>query len=148
MWIASPVLKRVPRILARLPARAEIARAHLGVGLEPAGGEHDAARLHLDGAAVMFDAHAFDAVIIGNEGERARIVGETDPVLFGDLGVHVDETWPAAPGFHRQAAPELELAVHLVGLPTIDRNEADALLLHPAHGLLAARDQGARRGPG
>ena len=37
--------------LGEVPARAEIARAHLGIGLEPAAGQHHAFRLHLDGLA-------------------------------------------------------------------------------------------------
>ncbi len=47
----------------------------------------------------------------------------------------------AAPRFHREAAPELELAVDLVGLPAVDRDEPDALFLHPEHRVLAARDK-------
>ena len=52
-----------------------------------------------------------------------------------------DQARAAAPGFDRQATPELEFSVDLVGLPAVNRDEADALASHPAHRVLAARDQ-------
>jgi len=127
--------------LGEFPAGTEIAGAHFGVGLKAAGGEHDAACAHLGGAAVVLDSHAPDAVVIGDQRQRARIVGNRDALLLRDRRVRLDQARAAAPGLDGEAAPELELALDLVGLPAVDRNEADALLLQPPHRVLAARDQ-------
>ncbi len=63
------------------------------------------------------------------------------PRFLADFREHVDEAGPAADGFDRQAAPELELAVDLERLPAVDRDEADALLAHPVERVEALRDQ-------
>src|SRR5262249_61226401 len=65
----------------------------------------------------------------------------SDAVFAGDLAVRVDKPGSATPGLHCQPAPKLEFAVDLVGLASIDRNETDALALHPAHRVLTARDE-------
>jgi len=127
--------------LGEFPAGPEIARAHFGIGLEAAGGEHHALGLHFDGVPVVLDAHALDAVVIGEQGKRAGAIGDDDIVLACDLGQRVHQSGPAAHGFDREAAPELEYAADLVGLPSPDRHEADALVAHPQHGRLAALDQ-------
>ena len=57
--------------LGELPAGAQVARAHLGVGLEAAGRQHHAFAGDLDGLALVADAHALDAVVVADEG-RAR----------------------------------------------------------------------------
>ena len=51
---------------------------------------------------------------------------------------HLDQARPAADRLDREAAPELELAVDLERLPAVDRDEADALVAHPAEGVEAA----------
>ena len=137
----SPVLKRVPRILASSQPGPEIARAHLGVGLEAARGQHHAFGLHLVGLAALLDLDAVHAVVVGQKLEGARAVGDGDVVLARDLGERVDQARPAADRFHRQAAPELEHAADLVGLAAPDRHEAHALVAHPQHGGLAVLDQ-------
>jgi len=128
----SPVLKRVPRILAR---------SHLGVGLEAAGAKHHAFGLHFVGLSFVLDLHAVHAVIVRQQLEGARAVNHGYFVLECDLGERVNQAGPAAYGFNRQPAPELEHAVDLVGLPSPDRHEADTFVTHPQHGRLAALDQ-------
>ena len=127
--------------LGELPERPEIARAHFGIGLEAAGGEHHAFRLHLDGMPLVLDAHGLDAVVVGDQRQRACAVSDGDVVFARDLGELIDQARPAAPGFDGKPAPELELAVDLVGLAAPDRHEAHALVVHPQHGFLAAGDQ-------
>src|SRR5207244_12718584 len=53
----------------------------------------------------------------------------------------VAELRPAAPDVQREAAPELELAVDLVGLPSKARLELYALARDPLRGLEAPADQ-------
>ena len=127
--------------LGEFPQRPKIARAHFGVGLETAGGQHHALRLHLDSLAVVLDLYAFDTVIVGNQGNCARTVRDSYVVLACDLGPAFDQARSAAPGLHRQPAPEFEHAVDLVGLAPPDRHKAHPLVTHPKHGCLAARDQ-------
>ena len=127
--------------LGEIPAGPEIARAHLGIGLKAAGRQHHAFGPHLDGAAVMLHPHALDAVVIRDQRQRAGVIGDRDAVRLGDAGMRLDQAGSAAPGLDREAAPELEAAVDLEGLAAVDRDEADALLLHPAHGVAAARHQ-------
>src|SRR5205807_5477633 len=127
--------------LGEFPARAEIARAHFRVGLEAAGGEHDAFRLDVAGLAGVAHAQALHALIIGDEAERAGLVDEVDLVLARDLAPGGDQAGAAAPTLDREAAPEFELAVHFERLPTVDRRKLDALAAHPAHRLSAFLDQ-------
>src|SRR4029079_7119822 len=53
--------------LCQFPAGPQIARAHLAVRLEAAGGQHHAFCLDVYGATVVLDPDAFDAVVIGDE---------------------------------------------------------------------------------
>src|SRR5262249_52654810 len=132
---ADPVARVEPRTtdLGELPCGSKIARTHLGIGLKSSGCKDDAFRFDLDRAPLVLDAYTMNAVVIGDERQGARVVGDCNAVFPRDLGVRFDKTWAAAPGFHRQAAPEFEFSIDLVGLPSVDWNEADALLLHPAH---------------
>src|SRR4029078_9363042 len=110
------------------------------MGLKSAGRKHDAFRLELDGAAVVLYAHTMNAVIIGDQRQRARFIGDRNAIFPGDPGVRLDKAWAATPGFNGQAAPELEFSIDLVGLPAVDRNKPDALLLHPATRIFHARE--------
>ena len=53
----------------------------------------------------------------------------------------LDQARPAALGLHREAAPELELAVDQIGLAAPDRVELHALAVQPAHRVARAADQ-------
>ncbi len=63
------------------------------------------------------------------------------PRFFAELGEHIDQARPAADGFHRQPAPEFELAVDLEGLSSVDRNEPHALVAHPIERIEALGDE-------
>ena len=63
------------------------------------------------------------------------------PRFSARLGEHLDQARAAADRLDREPAPELELAVDLERLPAIDRDEADALVAHPAEGVEALGDQ-------
>jgi hypothetical protein len=78
-------------------------------------------------------------VIIGDERLGARFVGDRNAAFLRDFGMRFDQARAAAPSLNRQAAPEFEFPVDLVGLAAVDRDKTDALALHPAHRLFAAR---------
>jgi len=111
--------------------RPEIAGAHLGVGLEPAAGEHHGLCLDRGRDALDLRDDAVHPVIVGDQVLAARFIGDIDAVLFERGEEALDEARPAAPGFEREAAPEHEFAVVLEGLARIHRREADALAAHP-----------------
>ena len=127
--------------LGQLPARAEVARAPLGVGLEAAAGEHHGFRLHLDRLAFLSHAHAVHAAVVGDQRGRARAVPDLHAVLLRRPGPGLDQPFAAADGLDGEPAPELELAVDLERLPAVDRREADALAAHPQQRLEALLDQ-------
>ena len=89
-------------------------------------------RLHLDAA---------HHVAVVDQRVRAHAVTDLDAVLLGELEVLIDQARPAAPGLHREPAPELEPAFDLVGLPAPDRREPHALALQPAHAVARAVDE-------
>src|SRR4029453_4290214 len=97
--------------------------------------------LDLDRAPIVFHAHALDAIVVGNKRHSPRVIGDMNAIFARDPGVCINKSGPAAPGFNRQPAPKLELAVDLVSLASIDRNETDAFALHPSHRFLAASDE-------
>ena len=72
--------------LREFPHRSEIARAHFGIGLKAAGRQHHALGPHLDGLAVVLNAHAVDAIVVGDQRQRASPIGDGDIVLARDLG--------------------------------------------------------------
>src|SRR5262249_52022869 len=114
-----------------IPARAEITRAHFGIGLEAAASEDDRPRAQLLQTVIAADAHAVDAAVLIDEVDRAGVIPNLDAVLERRVGQHLDEARPAADRLHREAAPELEPAVDLERLPAVDRDQADALRGHP-----------------
>ncbi len=127
--------------LGELPARSEIARAPLGVRLEAAARKHHALRTHFDGSAVLLDAHAVHAVVIGDQRDRACRIPDLHAVLLRGLGPGLHQSFAAAPGFDRESAPELELAVDLECLAAVDRHEPHALLAHPQQRRVALSDE-------
>ena len=127
--------------LGQFPARPEIARPHLGVALEAAGGEHHRGRAQLVDAPPILHLDAVDLEAVVQQAGGAAAVADLDPALARRLRFRLDQAGAAAPGLHRQAAPELELAVHLEGLPAPDRLEAHALAAQPLHGLEGAAHQ-------
>ena len=67
------------------------------------------------------------------------------PAFWQGLGECRNQARPAAPRLHREAAPELEVAVDLEGLAPIDRREPDAFALHPEQRRKAPIDQQLRQ---
>ena len=65
--------------LGQIPVGAEIAGAHLGIGLEPAAGEDHRLRPQIHLPAPMAHPHAGDAVIALQQGEGGRFVQHLDP---------------------------------------------------------------------
>src|SRR5262249_33950311 len=130
--------------LGEVPARPEVARAHFGIGLEAAAGEHDRLRSYLDLPALVLSAHAeHHAVVVGDETGRRRLVEDLDPLALAGLVLVLDQAGAAAPGLGREAAPEFVAGavVDLVRLAAVARLELDALLAQPHEGLEAALDQ-------
>ena len=127
--------------LGEVPGRTEIARAHLGVALEAAAGQHHGlgADFHL-ASLVPGDDAAHHAVLL-DQRHRGRRVVDRDAGLHRRLVLEVDQARAAAPGLDGEPAPELVLAVDLEGLPAVARLEAHALGPHPLQGLEAAADQ-------
>src|SRR5262245_15976568 len=125
-----------------LPILAEIARAHFGVRLEAATGKHDRAGSDLDRlAACAFGDDAGHAAALAHEAHRRRLVQDRDATPL-DVGIErLEQLRPAAPDVQRKPAPELELAVDLVGLPPEPGLQLDALLRHPGRGLQTIADQ-------
>src|SRR5262249_3452725 len=127
--------------LGEVPARPGIGGAPLGVGFEAAAGEHHCFAVDLALDAVVADAHAIHAYAVEHEAQRAGAVADVDAALRRGVGEHLDQAGTAADRLDREAAPELELAVDLECLAAVDRDEANALVAHPAKSIEAAPDQ-------
>ena len=91
--------------------------------------------------AVGLDLEAAHDVAVVDQRHAAHAVADLDAVLLRELEMLVDQARPAALGFHREAAPELELAVDQIGLAAPDRVELHALAVQPAHRVARAADQ-------
>ena len=130
--------------LGEIPARSEVARAHLGVRLESAAREHDrlGADLHL--LALVLRAHAEHApssLVMSADG--GRLIEDLDAFALARLVLVIDQARAPAPGLGRQPAPEFvaRAVVDLVRLAAVARLEFDALLAQPHQRLEAALDQ-------
>ncbi len=79
--------------------------------------------------------------MLADEAHRRRLVDDRDAAPL-HIGIErLEQLRPAAPDVQREPAPELELAVDLVGLPAKAGLQLDALLRHPGGGLEAAAHQ-------
>ena len=96
--------------LGEIPSRPEIARAPFRIGFEAAAGEHHRLGAQFLRRAIAAHPHAFDAVAVIKQIERARPVANFDAALLRGGGEHGDKARPAADRLHRQPAPELESA--------------------------------------
>src|SRR2546426_2076652 len=69
--------------LGQLPARTEVARPPLGVGLEAAAGEHDRPRDEITNLSTAAYAHAVYTHTVPQERQRPRLVEDLDPTPVG-----------------------------------------------------------------
>ena len=136
----SPVLKREPH-LRELPARPEIARAPLGIGLEAPAGEHHGLGGEIDAQRPLPGADPGDAVLAFDHGNRPRSVGDRHAALLGRLEQRLGQAGAGAVDPDRRPARELDPAVAVRGLPLGERPKPHAVGAQPAHGVGAAVDQ-------
>ena len=89
----------------------------------------------------MFRHHAGEPPALADQADGGRLVqnGDVAPLHIGRE--RPEQLRPAAPDVQREAAPELELAVDLVGLPAQARLQLHALTHHPFRGVEAAAHQ-------
>ena len=128
--------------LGQVPAGAEIAGSPFTIGLKAAAGEHHCGGADLDPAPGDASAHPLDAALVGQQPLGPGLVErKTTPCRAPAAPPGLQQTGAAAPGLNREAAPELEAAVHLESLAAPNRLEADALAAHPLEGRQAAGDQ-------
>ena len=120
--------------LGELPPRAEVARAHLRVGLEAAAGEHDRLGAQLLVPAGRLDDDARDTRgVVGREADGGGVVAHLDAPLLRDREELVREPLAGADGFKAETAPEAVDVAVLERLVRPGRHEPDALVVEPAH---------------
>ena len=79
--------------------------------------------------------------VLADEAGGRRLVENADAAPL-HIGIErLEQLRPAAPDVQREAAPELELAVDLVGLPSEARLQLHALPRHPLGGVETAAHQ-------
>ena len=111
-----------------VPALAEIAHAHLGVGLEAAAGEHHRLGGDVLVAGLAADGDAGDAAVaVLQQLGRAGAVADLDADLAAALEQELDEAGAAADGLDGDAAVEVVLALDLEGLAAVHGDEAHAV---------------------
>ncbi len=89
----------------------------------------------------MLDHHALHTGVVVNQRKRARLVVNGNPLLFRGalLGIHQPRT--TAPRLDGEPAPELEAAVDLECLASVDGHEAQTVGPQPHERRLAAAHQ-------
>src|SRR4029434_9810268 len=129
--------------LGEVPARSEVARAHLRIGFETAARKDHRCRADLDLLALVLRAHAeHHAVVVGDEADGGRLVEDLDAFALARLVLVLDQAGAPAQGRGAKPAPELvaRAVVDLVRLAAVARLELDALLAQPHERLEAAFD--------
>ena len=123
--------------LGHVPVRPEVGRAHLRVGLEAAGGEHDRAGAQVLARPVgVPDGDAGDrTVVAAQEVLDGGAVAQLDPVARCGGAVLGHQPFAAVDRADRQPAPEAPAAVDLVGLALVHEPEAQPLPAQPARHL-------------
>src|SRR5262245_3144622 len=127
--------------LRHVPAGAEIARAPFAIGLEPAAGEHNRAGAEDFFSSIGDDADALDALRAAQQRHGARAVADGDAMLGRGLVFRLHQAGAATIGIDDDAAEELELALVVVGLPAVVRQELDPASHQPVHGVRAVLDE-------
>ena len=124
-----------------LPARPEIAGAHLRIGFKAAAGKYYCAGVDRNAFAAMLGNHPGDAAALADQADRGRLVHDWDAAPL-HIGVkRVEQLRAAAPDMQREPPPELELSVDLVSLTAEPWLQLHTLLRHPFGGGEAAAHQ-------
>ena len=128
--------------LGEVPVGAEVACPPLGIRLEAAGRDHHRARGEIAkaGGRPHLDAGHAPRVVLEEAMRRVR-VAHLDAGGLRAVEEHLDQPGPAAHRLHVQPAPEAVLTAHLVRLPAVHEDPADAPLAHPRHRAARAADQ-------
>ena len=72
--------------------------------------------------------------VVDEQLDGLRAVADLDAVVFGGIEQAVREALAGADGLDDQAAPEAQLALHLVGLAAVHQHPAQVeALAHPLH---------------
>ena len=125
-----------------VPVRPEIARPHFRVRLEAATGQDHRAGRDLDEAfRGAHDEPRDAALVIGEEAPRPVAVAHLDAHLARAIELHLHEAGPAAHRLDIEPAPELMLALDLIGLAGEHEDPAETLAPHPGHGGTRALDE-------
>jgi len=94
--------------LGQVPVGPQIARPHLGIGLEPAAGENDHLGAQIMEAARVTHANALDAAVPRQKADRRGLVEHRDAVAGGAGMQALHQLLPAAPDVAGEPAPEFE----------------------------------------
>src|SRR6185295_4009619 len=127
--------------LGELPARAHVARSPFGIRLESSRSQYYGCGGQGFRLALVLDHHSMNPGVIRDQRDGSCAVHDLDARLLRELRQRFDQPRPAADRFHREAAPELELAADLERLPAPRRSEAHAALSHPLRGRQALLDE-------
>ena len=126
----------------QIPARAEIARPHFRIALEPAAGEHHRVGGDLGVSVRAAHLHPGDpALLVLDQPGRRGLISDFAADLEGARHLCLDQPGAATDGFYVHTAVEMVLAFDLEGLPTEHRDEPDAVLAQPNHRGARAVDQ-------
>ena len=129
--------------LGQLPARAQVAGAHLGVSLESAAGQHHRPATHLpEPVGVAHRKPNNVAAPVGDQPGGFGLVEHLCALPLHQLEQPVGQALAGAHGLHDQPAPEPHHAVLLERLPAVGQDPARPLLGHPAHGWIRLVHQG------
>jgi hypothetical protein len=125
-----------------VPRTAQVARAPRGIRLEAAAGEHDGTGGEIAesrGALHSDTGHAARPIL--EEPHRSRAVADLDAMSGGDVEPHLREADAFVLGPDHRPGRPLDGVAHLDAGQRHRGFHDDALLRHPAHGVIGARDQ-------
>ena len=127
---------------AEVPARPEIAHAHLGIGFEAAAGEHDGFRRDLGIALLAADLDTCDdAVGALHQADKSGAIADINPEFLRASKLCLDEACAPTDGLDVDASVEVMLAVDHEGLSSVHRHKADTVATQPSHRRARSIDQ-------
>ena len=126
----------------QVPAGAQVASTHLGVGFEAArGDDHGIGRQRLVGVAVA-DHDANDAASVSQQVGHLALVADVEPGGLRRFEESVGEPFAGTHRLHDEGAVEDQLAIYAVRLTPGHERPAHALLAQPGHRGERLPDQG------